>query len=190
MQLADRVSVNLEGATEERLAALAPKKHFMSELLQMLQWADQIRRDNPRQRLASTVTQFVVGAVGDTDLELLALSDKLYGQLQLARVYYSGFSPVETRRLKTSRHSQLSANTGCIRQVFCSAITAGTSKTYHSWSPATSAPMWIPNVRLPTPHSGTPLSTFRLLSVLNFCACRISGQAELTKSSKPEGCIG
>lgn len=94
MQLADRVSVNLEGATEQRLAALAPKKHYMSELLQMLVWAEELRRENPHQRLARTVTQFVVGAVGDTDLELLSVSDRLYNQLHLARIYYSGFSPV------------------------------------------------------------------------------------------------
>jgi predicted DNA-binding helix-hairpin-helix protein len=94
MQLADRVSVNLEGATEQRLAALAPKKHYMSELLQMLVWADELRKENPNERLARTVTQFVVGAVGDTDLELLSVSDRLYNQLHLARIYYSGFSPV------------------------------------------------------------------------------------------------
>lgn len=94
MQLADRVSVNLEGATEQRLAALAPKKHYMSELLQMLVWADELRKENPHERLARTVTQFVVGAVGDTDLELLSVSDRLYNQLHLARIYYSGFSPV------------------------------------------------------------------------------------------------
>jgi len=40
------------------------------------------------------VTQFVVGAVGDTDLELLSLSDHLYNKLDLARAYYSGFSPI------------------------------------------------------------------------------------------------
>ena len=94
MQLADRVSVNMEAPTSERLQALAPKKAFFDELLQMLQWAQQIRQDNPRERLASSVTQFVVGAVGDTDLELLSLSDKLYAQAQLARVYYSAFHPV------------------------------------------------------------------------------------------------
>ncbi len=74
MQLADRVSVNLEGPTQERLSALAPKKDFMGELLKMLQWAETIRQENPYQKLARTVTQFVVGAVGDTDQELLSLS--------------------------------------------------------------------------------------------------------------------
>lgn len=92
MQLADRVSVNLEGATADRLQALAPQKHFWQELLQRLQWVEQIRRQE--QVRASSVSQFVVGAVGDTDLELLSLSDKLYAQLGLRRVYYSAFSPV------------------------------------------------------------------------------------------------
>jgi len=94
MQLADRVSVNLEAPTSERLAALAPKKIFIEELLRMLQWAQQIRQDHRNEKLASSVTQFVVGAVGDTDLELLSMSDKLYSQAKLARVYYSAFGPV------------------------------------------------------------------------------------------------
>jgi len=94
MQLADRVSVNLEGPTQERLNALAPKKDFQRELLSMLQLADRIRREHPYQKLAGTVTQFVVGAVGDTDLELLSLSSRLYRDYGLTRAYYSGFSPV------------------------------------------------------------------------------------------------
>lgn len=95
MQLGDRVSVNLEGPTQDRLDALAPKKDFQHELLRMLQMANQIRRTHPDEKLASTVTQFVVGAVGDTDQELLSLSAHLYHQLGLTRTYYSGFNPVE-----------------------------------------------------------------------------------------------
>src|SRR5206468_11058563 len=94
MQLANRVSVNLEGPTQERLNALAPKKDFQRELLSMVQLAEQIRREHPHQKLAGTVTQFVVGAVGDTDQELLALSNRLYRHYGLTRAYYSGFSPV------------------------------------------------------------------------------------------------
>ena len=94
MQLADRISVNLEAPTSGRLAALAPKKIFVEELVKMLQWAQQIRQEHQREKLASSVTQFVVGAVGDTDLELLSMSDKLYHLAKLARVYYSAFGPV------------------------------------------------------------------------------------------------
>src|SRR5216684_8112800 len=91
MQLANRVSVNLEGPTQERLNALAPKKDFQRELLSMLQLAEEIRRTHPYEKLAGTVTQFVVG---DTDQELLSLSNRLYRHYGLTRAYYSGFSPV------------------------------------------------------------------------------------------------
>jgi predicted DNA-binding helix-hairpin-helix protein len=94
MQLADRVSVNLEAPSQERLNALAPKKDFQRELLQMLHQAEAIRRAHPFEKLAGTVTQFVVGAVGDTDQELLALTHRLYHQAGLTRAYYSGFSPI------------------------------------------------------------------------------------------------
>jgi predicted DNA-binding helix-hairpin-helix protein len=100
MQLADRISVNLEAPTQARLEALAPKKEFTRELLNMLTLAAQIRRENPRLKLAGSVTQFVVGAVGDTDVELLSLSAQLYRQANLKRVYYSGFHPVSQTPLE------------------------------------------------------------------------------------------
>lgn len=92
MQLADRVSVNLEGPTESRLKALAPKKDYWTELIQRLTWISELRKSHNLR--ASAVTQFVVGAVGDTDLELLSLSDKLFNQLDLKRTYFSAFRPV------------------------------------------------------------------------------------------------
>jgi predicted DNA-binding helix-hairpin-helix protein len=44
MQLADRVSVNLEAPSTERLARLAPHKIFFEELLRSLKWVEEIRR--------------------------------------------------------------------------------------------------------------------------------------------------
>ncbi len=93
MQLADRVSINLEGPTAERLQALAPKKEFFAEMLGRLLWAGELRRE-AEGRLASIATQFVVGAVGDTDLELLTMSERLLRQVGLSRTYYSAFTPV------------------------------------------------------------------------------------------------
>ena len=93
MQLADRVSINLEGPTAERLQALAPKKEFYDEMLGRLLWAGELRREK-EERLASIATQFVVGAVGDTDLELLSISDRLLRQVGLSRTYYSAFHPI------------------------------------------------------------------------------------------------
>lgn len=92
VQLADRVSINLEGPTAQRLEALAPKKDFWNELVQRLKWVSQIRQQE--QWPVSIVSQFVVGAVGDTDLELLQMSERLYRQMGLRRTYFSAFRPV------------------------------------------------------------------------------------------------
>lgn len=99
MQLADRLSVNLEAPNTQRLQQLAPMKQFTEELVRPLQWIEEIRRQqSPRHgwngRWPSTVTQFVVGAVGESDLELLTTAERLYQQLRLRRTYFSAFRPI------------------------------------------------------------------------------------------------
>jgi predicted DNA-binding helix-hairpin-helix protein len=99
MQLVSRISVNLEAPNTRRLQLLAPRKQFTEELLQPLKWAEEIRRtESPHTtwngRWASSTTQFVVGAVGESDLELLAASEFLYRHAGLQRAYYSRFNPI------------------------------------------------------------------------------------------------
>jgi predicted DNA-binding helix-hairpin-helix protein len=99
MLLADRVSVNLEAPNSNRLEKLAPKKVFLDELLQTLCWVDEIRHSQSphrawKGRWPSMTTQFVVGAVGDTDLELLTTTANLHQHVGLGRAYYSAFRPI------------------------------------------------------------------------------------------------
>lgn len=93
--LADRVSVNLEGANAKRLASLAPRKNFEGELLEAMGWVREIAQaQGPMTKTPSLVTQFVVGPAGESDRELLTTVDHLYRGMKLARAYYSGFNPV------------------------------------------------------------------------------------------------
>lgn len=99
MQLADRVSVNLEAPNTERLARLAPHKVFMEELLRPLKWVDEIRQNNAPTRAwngrwPSSVTQFVAGGADESDLELLTTTEYLHKQLHLKRAYFSAFHPI------------------------------------------------------------------------------------------------
>jgi predicted DNA-binding helix-hairpin-helix protein len=99
MQLADRVSVNLEAPNTERLARLAPHKTFMEELLQPLKWVEEIRRAVPAHkfwngRWPSTVTQFVAGGADESDLELLTTTSWLMKNVRLKRAYFSAFHPI------------------------------------------------------------------------------------------------
>jgi predicted DNA-binding helix-hairpin-helix protein len=106
LRWSDRVSVNLEAPNRDRLAALAPKKEFSSDLLGRLRWAHTLRQESYGRR-PSLTTQFVVGAVGETDLELLLTTHRLYRDLGLARTYFSGFSPVPDTPLEDHPPIQL-----------------------------------------------------------------------------------
>ena len=105
MQLADRVSVNLEAPNTERLSRLAPHKQFTEELLQPLSWIEEIRRTQPadhswKGRWPSSATQFVAGGSGETDLELLTTTQYLYSRLGLKRAYFSRFNPISNTPLE------------------------------------------------------------------------------------------
>ncbi len=81
------------------LTALRPRKVFLEQLITPLRIIEQIRRANPshlawKGTWPTSCTQFVVGAVGETDLDLLQTTDKLRTQFKIARAYYSKFSPV------------------------------------------------------------------------------------------------
>lgn len=94
LQLADRVSINLEAPNTERLRKLSGTKAFTEELIAPLRAARDLMAQHPAFARTSMVTQFVVGAAGETDQEILKTTTKLYRDLRLARVYYSAFHPI------------------------------------------------------------------------------------------------
>lgn len=105
MQLADRVSVNLEAPSTERLAKLAPHKVFFEELMRSLKWVEEIRRTVPAYkfwngRYPSTVTQFVAGGSDESDLELLSITNWLNKNVRLKRAYFSAFHPIRNTPLE------------------------------------------------------------------------------------------
>lgn len=105
MRLVDRLSINLEAPNDRHLSLLAPHKQFAEELLRPLQWVEQLRQSQPAHlgwngRWPSTVTQFVVGAVGESDLEILTTTEYLTKHLNLRRSYFSAFSPVPNTPLE------------------------------------------------------------------------------------------
>ncbi len=100
LQLADRVSVNLEAPNTERLQKLSGTKAFTQELLAPLRAARDVMRQQPEFARTSMVTQFVVGPAGETDREIISTATRLYHELELARIYYSAFRPVSDTPLE------------------------------------------------------------------------------------------
>jgi len=100
MILADRLSVNLEAPHAKALAILAPQKDLATELLAPLKWIEDIRTSKPptyawKGKWPSSTTQFVVGAAGETDLEILSTTAYLHKNSGITRAYYSSFNPIQ-----------------------------------------------------------------------------------------------
>lgn len=100
---ADRLSVNLEIATETNLKRLAPDKDHQSIYLPMRHIQQHLIenkeerkkfRHAPKFASAGQSTQLIVGATDENDKQILELSSKLYKRPSMKRVYYSGFIPV------------------------------------------------------------------------------------------------
>ena len=101
IQLADRVSLNLEAPTAEHLSRLSGAKDFRDDLVTRLRWAAEevaASRYGARPRVgggrSGVTTQFVVGAANESDRQIVGAASRLYRQLDLHRAYYSAFQPV------------------------------------------------------------------------------------------------
>ncbi|MBI5301861.1 MAG: radical SAM protein [Chloroflexi bacterium] len=100
LQLADRVSVNLEAPSSEHLNKLSSTKRYTEELLAPLQIARKLIANNPALAGKTMTTQFVVGAADEHDRDILTRTTMLYRDLQMARVYFSAFQPIENTPLE------------------------------------------------------------------------------------------
>lgn len=91
VELADRVSVNLEAPGAKRLEMICPEKDFGG----MLRQIELVKRflEEGFGRAKGQTTQFVVGASGEVDREFLELLPRLH-QMGLKRCYFEAFRPV------------------------------------------------------------------------------------------------
>lgn len=100
---ADRLSVNVEMPTEQSLKLLAPDKN-RADMIAPMQYlkgaiienrADKkLLKSTPMFAPAGQSTQMVIGATPESDMEILLMANQFYKQMNLKRVYYSGYVPI------------------------------------------------------------------------------------------------
>lgn len=115
-RLADRMSVNMELPSQKSLQLLCPQKSKRSILAPMRQIRDSSAEDaesrslarrnttylahsRPRRKQRAFVpagqsTQMIIGATPESDFQILTLSAALYQQMDLKRVFFSAYLPV------------------------------------------------------------------------------------------------
>ena len=99
-RIVDRMSYNVELPSEQSLKLLAPQKTKQSLLLPMknLNSAIEYDKQNKIRRgkvlPAGQTTQMIIGASPEPDGQILKLTEALYRNMNLKRVYYSSYVPV------------------------------------------------------------------------------------------------
>lgn len=100
---ADRMSVNIELPSQRSLQLLAPDKSKNDILLPMQNISQQIVQNRAERKTskkpphyvpAGQSTQMIIGASGESDLDILRLSAALYDKFSMKRVYYSAYVPI------------------------------------------------------------------------------------------------
>ncbi len=96
----DRMSFNIELPSEKSLKLLAPQKSKDSIIKPMKMLSDDAYNYKANSKYkhsflpAGQTTQMIVGASPETDGHILKLTESLYRQFKLKRVYYSSYVPV------------------------------------------------------------------------------------------------
>lgn len=99
-RLASRVSVNMEAPTPEHLSKLSVRKDLYKGILEPMRLVQRLVSSHQVRLPAGQTTQFVVGAAGESDKDILEATHNLYKEVGLARAYFSAFRPVPDSRLE------------------------------------------------------------------------------------------
>jgi len=116
-RLADRISVNLEAPTDAHVHALAREKDLSGDLLPKLELAGRLLRE--RVGAAGTTTQFVVGAAGERDREILGVVAGLERRRLLHHAHFSAFQPVVGTPMEGRPSTRPRASCGSTRPSTC-----------------------------------------------------------------------
>jgi len=91
LRLASAVSLNIETPGEKNLAKLSSKKKYIDDIIEPMKLISRLTGRGSRYSTVKQTTQFIVGAAGETDTEIVRYMWGLYDRLKLQRVYFSAY---------------------------------------------------------------------------------------------------
>ena len=91
ISLSNAVSLNIETPGKEFLDKLSLKKDFLKDIVEPMKLISKLAGES-RKRVKQT-TQFIVGAAGESDRQIVNYTQALYERLGLQRVYFSAYQP-------------------------------------------------------------------------------------------------
>jgi len=91
ISLSSAVSLNIETPGAKRLAKLSQKKDYIRDIIEPIKLISRLTAKGTRYSQVKQTTQFIVGAAGETDTEIVKYMGGLYDRLKMHRVYFSAY---------------------------------------------------------------------------------------------------
>ncbi len=91
VSLSSTVSLNIETPGEKNLAKLSSKKRYIEDIIGPIKLISKLTACGKKYERVKQTTQFVVGAAGESDSEIVKYMWGLYDRLKMHRVYFSAY---------------------------------------------------------------------------------------------------
>lgn len=91
VSLASAVSLNIETPGEANLAKLSDKKNYIRDIINPIKLISKLTGRGAKYERVKQTTQFIVGAAGESDTEIVKYMWGLYDRLNMHRVYFSAY---------------------------------------------------------------------------------------------------
>lgn len=91
ISLATTVSLNIETPGEKNLARLSRKKRYIEDIIEPIKLISRLTGAGSRYARVKQTTQFIVGAAGESDKDIVRYTFGLYERLRMHRVYFSAY---------------------------------------------------------------------------------------------------
>ncbi len=91
VSLSSAVSLNIETPGAKRLEKVSKKKRYIQDIIEPIKLISRLTGRGSRYQRVKQTTQFVVGAAGEPDAEIVKYMYGLYERLKMHRVYFSAY---------------------------------------------------------------------------------------------------
>ena len=91
ISLASTVSLNIETPGAKNLAKLSNKKEYIKDIIEPIKLISRLTARGMKYEKVKQTTQFIVGAAGELDTEIVKYMFGLYDRLRMHRVYFSAY---------------------------------------------------------------------------------------------------
>jgi len=91
VSLSSAVSLNIETPGADNLARLSSRKDYIRDIIEPIKLISRLTAKGSRFQRVKQTTQFIVGAAGESDAEIVKYMGGLYDRLHMQRVYFSAY---------------------------------------------------------------------------------------------------